>query len=123
MKKKNSKRYKKLLEISKEKNVSKIDEVISILRNRWGVTYQLRLVVRGDAMFLQMMWGHLEQQSFQLNEEEFCNALGEVLDVINRLNQSSFVRKWLLTVGGKPKLGRALSLRLRADYRLQEFVL
>ena len=29
MKKKNSKRYKKLLEISKEKNVSKIDEVIS----------------------------------------------------------------------------------------------
>ncbi len=100
-----------------------IDEVLSILRSRWGVTYQLRLVVRGGAMFLHIMWGHLEQQSFPQNEAEFCNALGIVLDVINRLDQSSFVRKWLSTVDGKPKLGRALSLRLKSDYRSQEFVL
>ena len=104
-------------------NPLKVDEVLEILRLRWGASYELRIVVRGRSIFLQMMWGYLEQKSFQKNEDEFLETLCKVIDVINRLGQAAFVREWLLEVRGKPKIGRALSLRLKSDYRLEEFLL
>ena len=104
-------------------NPLKVDEVLGFLRFRWGVSYELRIVVRDESIFLQMMWGYLEQKSFQKNEEEFLETLGKVIDIINRLGQASMVREWLLRVRGRPKLGRALSLRLKTDYRLEEFLL
>ena len=100
-----------------------VEEVIRVLRNRWGVTYELRLFVKGKRLYLQMMWGFLEQQSFPLTEEEFRERIAAVIDVVNRIDQSSFVRNWLLNVSGSPKVGRAISLPLRGDERLEEFVL
>ena len=101
----------------------KVEEVISFFRKKWGVTYELRILVKGDNIFLHIMWRYLEQKSFIKNEQEFQDHLSQVLDVINRLGQASFVRDWLLHVKGRPKVGKALSLRLRQDYRLKEFVL
>ena len=104
-------------------NPLKVDEVLGFLRYKWGFSYEMQIVIRGKSIFLQIMWGYLEQKSFKWNEEEFKQRLSQVIDVINRLDQSSLVRNWLLKVQGRPKPGRALSLRLRADYPLEEFVL
>ena len=101
----------------------KVEEVIGFCRKKWGVTYELRILVKGENIFLHIMWRYLEQKSFIKNEQEFKDHLSEKLDVINRLGQASFVRNWLLHVKGRPKGGKALSLRLRPDYRLKEFVL
>ncbi len=100
-----------------------VEEVIRLIRKRWGVTYELKLLVKGKSLFLQMMWGFLEQQSFPLSEEKYREELAKILDVINRLDQASEVRFWLLHQESKPRVGRTLSLPLRADEGLEEFLL
>ena len=99
------------------------EEVIKCLRRRWGVTYDLRLLIKRDRIYLQMMWGFLEQQSFPLDEETYKENLNRTLEIINRAGQSDFVRKWLRNVQAKPRLGRAITLPLPMDPRMDEFVL
>ena len=100
-----------------------VEEVIRFIKNRWGVTYELRILVKGKSLYLQMMWRFLEQQSFPLSEEEFLERTAAVIDVINRIDKSSYVRNWLLNVNESPRVVRAISLPLRGDERLEEFVL
>ena len=100
-----------------------VDEVISLIRNHWGVTYDVKLLVRRKRLFFQIMWALLEQQSFPLDEPSYRKNLAEIIDVLNRLGQSGVIRTWLGHCLGKPRLGRALSLPLKVDERLEEFVL
>ncbi len=100
-----------------------VNEVIACLQERWQVTYDLRLVTRDKRLYLQLMWAYLEQQSFPLNEEDFRKHLNEVLEVINRLGQAEIVRKWLRTVVRRPRIGRPLTLWLKVDESLKEFVI
>ena len=99
-----------------------VNEIMSLIQNRWGVTYELIIVAKGKSLYLQMMWGFLEKQSFHLTEEEYRNNLAKVLEVVHRLGHSSKVEAWLLHINAKPTLGRALSLPLKGDCRLEEFV-
>ena len=101
----------------------KVEEVMGCLRRRWGVTYDLKLLIKSDRIYLQMMWGFLEQQSFPMDEETFREHLNRTLEIINRVGQAALVRTWLQTVQGKPRLGKAISLPLTIDQRMEEFVL
>ena len=100
-----------------------VDEVMECLRRRWGVTYDLRLLVKRDRIYLQMMWGFLEQQSFPMDEETFRAHFNRILEIINRGGKSDFVRNWLKNVQAKPRLGKAITLPLPMDQRMAEFVL
>ena len=100
-----------------------VDEVMRCLRRRWGVTYDLKLLIKRDRIYLQMMWGFLEQQSFPLDEEAFRENLNRTLEIINREGQSDCVRNWLKNVQAKPRLGKAIILPLPMDQRTSEFVL
>ncbi len=99
-----------------------VDEVINLLRERWQASYDMQLVVRRKRMYLQVMWAYLEQQSFPLNEEEYRTHLAQVVDVVNRLGQAADVRSWLCNTRDRPRLGKALSLQLQGDGRLEEFL-
>ena len=48
-----------------------VEEVMDCLRRRWGVTYDLKLLVKGKRVYLQMMWRFLEQKSFPMDEETY----------------------------------------------------
>ena len=100
-----------------------VDEVVRCLRRRWGVTYDLKLLIKRARIYLQMMWGFLEQQSFPLDEKTYRENLNRTLEIINRAGQSDFVRSWLKNVQAKPRLGRAITLSLPMDQRMSEFVL
>ena len=100
-----------------------VEEVMECLRRRWGVTYDLRLLIKRDRIYLQMMWGFLEQQSFPMDKETFKENLNRTLEIINRAGQSNFVRNWLENVQAKPRLGKAITLALPMDQRMDEFVL
>ena len=99
------------------------EEVMECLRRRWGVTYDLRLLIKRDRIYLPMMWGFLECQSFPLDEQTFKANLNRTLEIINRAGQSNFVRNWLENVQAKPRLGKAITLVLPMDQRMDEFVL
>ncbi len=100
-----------------------VEEVMRLLRIRWGVAYDLQLVLREKRLYLQIMWGYLEQQSFPMDEKGYRSNLNKVLEVINRLDQAHRVREWLVNENDKPRVGRALTLPLKGDERLEEFVL
>ncbi len=99
-------------------------EVIQLLRQRWQASYDLRLVQRQGRLYFQVMWGHLEQQSFPMSPEQYLDRVAEVVATVNELGAAQQVRTWLETTRDKPRIGRALSLALAISQgRAMEFLL
>lgn len=95
-----------------------------LLRQRWQVSNGLQLVQRHGRLYFQVMWHHLEQQSFPLSPEAYMEALEDLVATLNGLGVGEQVRHWLQTTRDKPRLGRALSLPLELPAgRASEFLL
>ncbi len=99
-----------------------VEEVMICLRDQWGATYDMRIVTRQKALYLQVMWGCLEQQSFPLDEDSYKAHINKVIEIINRLGLSKTVREWLLNIPDRPRVGKAVNLRLNSDQCLEEFL-
>jgi hypothetical protein len=100
------------------------EELLAILRRRWQASYDLQLIVRRGRLYLQVMWGYLEQQSFPMDAAAYAAHLTELVATLNGLGVTAQVRDWLLTTPDKPRLGRAMSLPLELpEGRASEFLL
>jgi hypothetical protein len=100
------------------------EELLTLLRTRWQATYDLQLVQRRGRLYLHVMWGYLEQQSFPLTPQAFEEHLEELVGSLNGLGVAAQVRHWLQTTTDKPRLGKALSLPLELPAgRASEFML
>jgi hypothetical protein len=100
------------------------DELLALLRQRWQVSNGLQLVQRNGRLYFQVLWHHLEQQSFPLSPAEYQQAVEEIVATLNGLGVADQVRRWLQTTRDKPRLGRALSLPLELPPgRASEFLL
>ena len=100
-----------------------VDEIIHYLIYRWGKKYDFRLFKRGKYLYLQMMWGFLGQESFPLNEEEYKKSLADKIEILNRCGYSEEVREWIKNVKSRPRLGRAVSLQLKINEKMKEFLI
>jgi len=99
-------------------------EVLEILRQRWQASYDLQLIVRRGRLYLQVMWGYLEQQSFPMTAEQYGAQLDELVANLNGLGVAQQVRHWLLNTTDKPRLGKAMSMALDLpEGRASEFLL
>ena len=99
-------------------------EVLQILRQRWQASYDLQLIVRRGRLYLQVMWGYLEQQSFPMTAEDYGARLEELVLNLNGLGVAPQVRQWLSTTPDKPRLGKAMSLALDLpEGRASEFLI
>ncbi|MBW0166276.1 MAG: DUF3067 family protein [Vulcanococcus sp.] len=99
-------------------------EVLEILRQRWQASYDLQLIVRRGRLYLQVMWGYLEQQSFPMTAEQYEAQLEELVATLNGLGVAAQVRGWLLTTTDKPRLGKAMNLALDLpEGRASEFLI
>jgi hypothetical protein len=99
-------------------------EVLELLRRRWQASYDLQLISRRGRLYLQVMWGYLEQQSFPLDAEEYGAKLEELVGTLNGLGVAAQVRHWLTTTTDKPRLGKAMTLPLELPQgRASEFLL
>lgn len=99
-------------------------ELIAMLRQRWQASYDLQVVQRRGRLYLQVMWGHLEQQSFPMDGEAYAERIEQVAAALNDLGVADQVRQWLEAVRDRPRLGKALSLPLQPDpRRVSEFLL
>jgi hypothetical protein len=100
------------------------EEVLALLRGRWQASYDVQLIVRRGRLYLQVMWGYLEQQSFPMSAEAYAAHLDDLVATINGLGVAEQVRHWLRTTRDRPRLGRALSLPLELPAgRSSEFIL
>ena len=100
-----------------------VDEVIHYLIHRWGKKYDFRLFKRGEYLYFQMMWGFLGQESFPLNEVEYKKSIADKIEILNRCGYSDVVREWLNKVNLRPRLGRAVSLKLSINEKTKEFLI
>jgi hypothetical protein len=101
-----------------------VDELLAVLRGRWQASYDLQLIVRRGRLYLQVMWGYLEQQSFPMSAEAYGAHLEELVATLNGLGVAEQVRQWLRSTRDRPRLGRALSLPLELPPgRSSEFLL
>ena len=100
-----------------------VDEVIHYLIDRWGKKYDFRLFKRGEYLYFQMMWGFLGQESFPLNEVEYKKSIADKIEILNRCGYSDVVREWLNKVNARPRLGRAVSLKLSINEKTKEFLI
>ena len=100
-----------------------VEEIIYYLVNRWGKKYDFRLFKRSNYLYLQMMWKYLEQESFIISETEYKKSIADKLEILNRCGYSDEVRKWLQTVNARPRLGRAISLQLKINEKMREFLI
>jgi len=99
-------------------------ELINLLRTRWQASYDLNVVRRQRRLYLHVMWGHLEQQSFPLSAEAYGEKLAEIASTLNGLGVAPQVRHWLATTEDRPRLGKALFLPLELPSgRASEFLL
>jgi len=99
-------------------------EVLELLRSRWQASYDLQLVQRRGRLYLHVMWGYLEQQSFPLSPEAYEEQLEALVASLNGLGVAAQVRHWLQTTADRPRLGKALSLPLELPAgRASEFLL
>ena len=99
------------------------EEIVKIMQRKWGVTYDCQILVKGKLLYLQIMWGHIEQQSFPLSEGDFRLRLNKTVDIINLVNGQNEVREWLFNLNARPRLGRALTLKLSKNVLSEEFIL
>jgi hypothetical protein len=99
-------------------------ELIGLLQQRWQASYDLRLVQRQGRLYFQVMWGHLEQQSFPLTAKAYREKVAEVVTTLHELGAADQVRTWLETTRDRPRMGKALSLALVVpEARAVEFLL
>ena len=87
-------------------------EVRALLQQRWGASYDVHLIQRQQRIYLQIMWGYLEQLSFPLDEPTYLARLAALVETINQMGKGDAVRTWLRTTTDRPRLGKALSLAL-----------
>ena len=92
-----------------------VAEVRSLLLQRWGASYDVHLIRRQGRIYLQVMWGYLEQRSFPLDEPTYMARLGDLVATINQLDKGEAVRTWLETTKDRPRMGKALSLPLELE--------
>jgi len=88
------------------------EELLQLLRSRWQASYDVQLIVRRGRLYFQVMWAHLEQQSFPMTPEAYGERLALLAGALNDLGVGDVVRNWLQTTRDRPRLGRALSLPL-----------
>ena len=49
--------------------------------------------------------------------------MAEKIEILNRGGYSDLVREWLRTVNSKPRLGRAITLQLKINEKMREFLI
>ncbi|KZR69845.1 hypothetical protein PMIT1313_00953 [Prochlorococcus marinus str. MIT 1313] len=56
-----------------------LGEGIACLRNCRQPSYAMHLVVCRQSLYLQVIWAHLSSNLYVLDQQAYCNHLGEAL--------------------------------------------
>lgn len=98
-------------------------DLLSLIRQKWGFSYDVQLRRTQGKIFLQVMWRYLEQASFPLSEVEYLAHLDEVAQYVTALGAEDELRKHLQTTREKPRLGKAVSFPIDLGQRASEWLL
>ncbi|MGL5033767.1 MAG: DUF3067 family protein [Microcystaceae cyanobacterium] len=98
-------------------------ELQTLIRNKWGQSYDLQLRRIKGRIFIQVMWKYLEQASFPLSEQEYLNHLSVISQYIQEWHCEMQVKTFIETTKERPRLGKAINIPLDLGDRASEWIL
>ncbi|PNH01951.1 hypothetical protein TSOC_012108 [Tetrabaena socialis] len=95
-------------------------ELRSLVLQKWGRSYEVRLCRLQGKMYLQVMWKFLEQASFPLSEPEYMEQLNAVAEYLNEWGVAETVRQGIMAARRPPgytggTAARCVSIPLAVD--------
>jgi Domain of unknown function (DUF3067) len=89
-----------------------LQELRTLIKDKWGRSYDVRLLQRSGRTHLHVMWKFLEQQSFPLTDSEYQAQLDAIADLVTIWGVADVVRAGIqsasargpgISVGGAAK--------------------
>jgi hypothetical protein len=85
-------------------------ELRELVVAKWGKPYDTRIHRRRDARqelkyYLQVMWKHVDQQSFHMSDAEYMEQLGAVGELISEWQLADYVREQVRETKQRPGIG------------------
>ncbi len=85
-------------------------ELRELVVAKWGKPYDTRIHRRRDGRqelkyYLQVMWKHVEQQSFHMSDDEYMAQLGAVGELISEWQLADYVREQVRETKQRPGIG------------------
>lgn len=94
-----------------------------LLWRKWGRSYDVQLRQLKGEWYLQVMWKYLEQVSFPLSEGQYEEHLQAIATYVTEWGVAQQVKDYLEQTGDRPRVGKAISIRLELGERAAEWIL
>ncbi|BAW97131.1 hypothetical protein NIES970_20770 [[Synechococcus] sp. NIES-970] len=94
-----------------------------LLWRKWGRSYDVQIRQIKGEWYLQVMWKYLEQVSFPLSEAQYEEHLQAIATYLNEWGVSQQVQTYLEETSERPRVGKAISIRLELGERASEWLL
>ncbi|WP_029681961.1 DUF3067 family protein [Picosynechococcus sp. NKBG15041c] len=94
-----------------------------LLWRKWGRSYDVQIRQIKGEWYLQVMWKYLEQVSFPLSEAQYEEHLQAIATYLSEWGVSQQVQTYLEETSERPRVGKAISIRLELGERASEWLL
>ena len=98
-------------------------ELREIVWRRWGRSFDVQIRQIKGEWYLQVMWKYLEQASFPLSETQYEEHLQAIANYLDDWGVVEQVKNFLGETKERPRIGKAISLRLEPGVRASEWTL
>lgn len=94
-----------------------------LLWRKWGRSFDVQLRQIKGEWYFQVMWKYLEQVSFPLSEAEYEAHLAAIANYLTAWGAVTQVQQYLEETTDRPRVGKAISIRLTLGERATEWML
>lgn len=98
-------------------------ELREILWQKWGRSFDVQLRQLKGEWYFQVMWKYLEQASFPLSETAYEEHLQAIATYLAEWGAAQQVQEYLAETKERPRVGKAISIRLELGARASEWTL
>eukprot|EP00178_Gracilaria_changii_P017819 TRINITY_DN507_c0_g1_i2.p2 TRINITY_DN507_c0_g1~~TRINITY_DN507_c0_g1_i2.p2 ORF type:complete len:194 (+),score=32.17 TRINITY_DN507_c0_g1_i2:191-772(+) len=82
----------------------------AVVRQRWGVEYDIQPQKRGERVYVQIMWRFFEQQSFYMNEYDFACHCEAVAQLLSKWNAVHYFCDYIASTRKRPVVGISINI-------------
>ncbi|MGB2925102.1 MAG: DUF3067 family protein [Limnothrix sp.] len=98
-------------------------ELRELLWRKWGRSFDVQLLELKGEWYFQVMWKYLEQASFPLSESAYEEHLQAIATYLTEWGVTQQVQEYLEQTTERPRVGKAISVRLELGERASEWIL
>lgn len=81
-----------------------------VIKDRWGVQYDIQPQKRHGRVYIQVMWRYFEQQSFYLGEDEFASHCEAVAQMLRQWGAVDYFCDYISSIKKRPVVGITINI-------------